>query len=364
MNASSRNANAARVARYALGAAYVVYFVQSYRRKGFPFDRERVMLWTASALIIASVGRGWRWARRVAIDWIPFAVLLFVYDYSYGFAKGSGRSVIVAPLVRADKLLFGGQVPAAWLQHHIGHVGAVHWWEVGVSIVYASHFVMPFALAGFLWWRSRRLWRQWVTRLLTVSFSAAAIYAVVPTGAPWYAANQGLIAALDRPVARGWTKIGFYAAPALYQRGRNLINPYAALPSLHAAYSFLLAQFVFQQIGKGRWRALVFAYPAAMAFTLLYGGEHFVVDILAGWLLAAAATFLCDRVTQWWARRQRRSTVVLARRRQAGLGSVQDTGAQQRGVGVGERSGEQRLVAVVEPEEVRDDVHPLAERQP
>jgi len=307
VSAPFQRARAARIGRYVLGTVYVAYFVQSYRSKGFPFDRERVLLWIAGALFVTSVGRGWRWALSVAIDWVPFAVLLFVYDYSYGFAKGSGRSVVVAPLVRADRLLFGGHVPAEWLQHHIGHSGPVHWWEVGVAVIYASHFVVPFALAGAFWWRSRHLWRRWVARFLTVSFSSALIYAVIPTGAPWYAADRGLITNLDRPVARGWTKIGFYAAPALYQRGRNLINPYAALPSLHAAFSFLVAQFVFQLIGKGKLRLLVFLYPAAMAFTLLYGGEHFAVDILAGWLLAALAALVCDRITRRMARRRQRA---------------------------------------------------------
>ena len=296
-------ARVARLGRYALGVGYVAYFVSSYRRRGFPFDRERVMLWIAAALVITSVGRGWRWALRVAVDWVPFAVLLYAYDLTYGFATRFGRPVLVEPLVAADKLLFAGQVPAVWVQQHISHHGGVAWWELAVSIVYASHFVLPFALAGALWWRSRRLWRQWVTRLLTLSFSAVIVYAALPTGAPWYAAQQGLISPIDRPVGRGWVTIGLHAAPALLQRGRQFVNPYAALPSLHAGYSFLFALFVFGLLGRGRWRLLVFAYPVAMAFVLIYGGEHFVADILAGWALAGASSWLCRRVGRWWSAR-------------------------------------------------------------
>ena len=185
-------ARVARLGRYALGVGYAAYFVSSYRRRGFLFDRERVMLWIAAALVITSVGRAWRWALRVAAEWVPFAVLLYAYDRSYSFPTEFGRPVLVAPLVGADKLLFAGYVPAVWVQQHISHRGGVGWWELAVSIVYASHFVLPFALAGALWWRSRRLWRQWVTRLLTLSFSAVIVYAALPTGAPWYAAQKGL----------------------------------------------------------------------------------------------------------------------------------------------------------------------------
>ena len=33
-----------------------------------------------------------------------------------------------------------------------------------------------------------------------------------------------------------------------------------------------------------RWRPLLIAYPLAMAFTVVYTGEHYVVDVLLGWL--------------------------------------------------------------------------------
>ena len=303
LSATSRWSALARVGRYALAVGYGAYFVHSYRLHGFPFDRERVLLWIAGALLISSVGRGWRSTARFAIDWIPFALFFFAYDYSYGAAKGLGRPVRVEPLVRIDRFIFGGHVPAVWLQHHIAHAGAVAWWELGVSVVYATHFVLPFLTAGVLWWRSRRLWRRWTSRLLVTSFAAVLIYAVAPTGAPWYAAWEGKIPPLDRPVGRGWTKIGLVAAPALLQRGRQFANPYAALPSLHATYSMLLALFAYQLAGRSRWRWVAFAYPAAMAFVLLYGGEHFAIDIVAGWGLALTASWSCDRLARRWGAR-------------------------------------------------------------
>jgi len=150
-----------RVLRYVLGAAYVVFFVESYRTEGFPFDRERVLLWIAAALTITGIGRPWRWSATLVVDLVPFAVLLYAYDYAYVIAKGVGRTVVYKPLVAADRLLFFGHVPSVWLQAHLAHQGQVAWWELGVSIVYASHFVVPLATAGVARWRSRQLFRQW-----------------------------------------------------------------------------------------------------------------------------------------------------------------------------------------------------------
>ena len=52
-------------------------------------------------------------------------------------------------------------------------------------------------------------------------------------------------------------------------------------------------------------------YPLAMAFTLVYTGEHFVIDVLLGWLYAStifvAGNRLFDRYEQW---RERRAAVA------------------------------------------------------
>jgi membrane-associated phospholipid phosphatase len=66
------------------------------------------------------------------------------------------------------------------------------------------------------------------------------------------------------------------------------------MPSLHAAYPFMLMLF-FWPAGKLA-RFLLGAYTLAMAFALVYGGEHFVVDILVGWAMALAAYALVGQV--------------------------------------------------------------------
>ena len=49
------------------------------------------------------------------------------------------------------------------------------------------------------------------------------------------------------------------------------------------------------------WRVLLAAYALAMALTLVYTGEHYVVDVLAGWLVAVVgvvASRLVARLTR------------------------------------------------------------------
>ena len=63
----------------------------------------------------------------------------------------------------------------------------------------------------------------------------------------------------------------------------------AAVPSLHAAYALLIALFLWP-LARGAWRIPLAAYPVAMGFALVYTAEHYVVDVLLGWVYAAAAT--------------------------------------------------------------------------
>ena len=329
LHATTRaRSGALRAARWLIALAYVVVFVQQYRAKGFPFDRERVLLWIVGGLLITTVGRSWRSAVQILIDWFPFALLVYAYDYTQSVAQELGVPVLVRPVVAVERVLFLGTVPSVWLQQQLLAPEGVRasWWELGVSIVYASHFVVPYALAGVLWWRSRAQWKRWVLRFMTLSLGACLTFALLPTAPPWFASDSGVIGAVGRPAGRGWTRIGFYAAPQLLTWGRDHANPYAAVPSLHAGYAFLVALFLYRIIGHGRVRALLFLYPMAMAFALVYAGEHYVIDVLLGFGYAGLAMSAGSRLERRWGRRRRsRSRTTTAAASTAGAAVAEVT---------------------------------------
>jgi membrane-associated phospholipid phosphatase len=92
-------------------------------------------------------------------------------------------------------------------------------------------------------------------------------------------------------------------AVALWQTDDAFYNDVAALPSLHAAYPLLLLLFFW---GAGRTVRLgLGAYVLAMAFTLVYTGEHYVSDIVVGWAYAGASFVAVTAVQRRWAARRR-----------------------------------------------------------
>ena len=91
---------------------------------------------------------------------------------------------------------------------------------------------------------------------------------------------------IERIVGRGWGKLNMHTASALIDQGQASVNLVAAVPSLHAGLTLAIAAFLWNRVHRG-WRPLLVAYVLVMAFTLVYTAEHYVIDILLGWALAA-----------------------------------------------------------------------------
>ena len=106
-----------------------------------------------------------------------------------------------------------------------------------------------------------------------------------------------------RVVQEVWANLGFSGPAKVFAgEGTNVANPVAALPSLHAAWPMVILLFVWKTAPRGRW--LMVGYQLAMAFVLVYGGEHYVSDILLGYLYAVVAFVVVNRlVTRYDARR-------------------------------------------------------------
>ncbi|WP_422268916.1 phosphatase PAP2 family protein [Mycobacterium sp.] len=312
---------------------------------GVAFNRELLLLYIATGLIAASIGRGHK-AITVLRDWLPFALVLVLYDLSRGAADMLGAPALWRFQPDADRRLFFGTVPTVWLQERI-KMPQPPWWEVIISSIYMSFFILPYAVAGVLWLYNRTDWAAFVRRFVALSFAAVAVYVVVPAAPPWAAArctaadiasgpsnppcmyrgaagvpDGGLLGAVhmsqpgahqfvERISTRGWGTLHLQSAGALVNSGQASVNLVAAIPSLHAALTAMISIFLWRRVKRG-WRPLLVAYPLAMAFVLVYSAEHFVVDILLGWALAAAVSALLGLLDSWWSRHRASKSAALA----------------------------------------------------
>jgi len=307
------------VRRIAIGA-YVVVLVRQSFDQGVPIGKDRVIAWTCAALVCVSIGRPWRRMRQIALDWIPFALVLVAYDYSRGAADSLGLGVNFTPQLDADKLLFFGHVPTEWLQDHLFNVrltalgqvsatGAVRWYEVVFDLVYLSHYLTAFVLAGVLWARERARFIAFACRFVTLSFAGFITYAVFPAAPPWMAAEEGYLpVTVGRIGGRGSRAIGLEFVRDLVDKGAQVSNLVAAVPSLHAGYATLVAIALWRSVP--RWgRPLLAAYPVLMGLALVATGEHYVVDIILGILYALGVHALWNAIER---RRRERQAAAQA----------------------------------------------------
>ena len=300
----------ALLSRYRWVALWCVALVAFTLVVGLPTSRTQIFVFTALGLVAISQGtRSATW-KRVLVDWVPFYLILTVYDA----LRGSANDWLMPhalPQIHIDRTLFGGEVPTVQLQHALYTPGVAHVWDYAAFAVYMTHFIVPFVIAGVLWHFSHERFRRFAFLFLTLTFAGFTTYVLYPAVPPWLASQNQQIQPTAKIIGEMWAHIGLANGSSVFSATGHFANPVAAMPSLHAAYPMLIALFFLPMVRR-RWRPLLLLYPLAMGFTLVYTGEHYVIDVIIGWLYAAAVYFGGSRVYAWWLRRreQRRVTTL------------------------------------------------------
>jgi membrane-associated phospholipid phosphatase len=282
---------------------YAVLLAVWTKLLGIPNDTVQVFLWLWFATIMWHIEAPRGYHLRFLRDWWLPVVGLVVYFYSRGLTDELGLPVHYTMPIRFDEWLAGGTLPTEWLQRELcgepcDRDSHPRWYDVLLTTVYASHFLVGLTLAAVLWIRDRAAWLRWMHRYVTINFGALVVYIVYPMAPPWLASEEGFIEdPLPRLTGRGWDDLGGLGRFDLVLQGVG--NPVAAMPSLHAGIAGLVAIYGIWRL-RSPLRFLLALYPLAMGFALVYYAEHYVVDLLAGWLLAAAVMVGCGL----WERRR------------------------------------------------------------
>jgi membrane-associated phospholipid phosphatase len=240
--------------------------------------------WVALALLVvaAAMGRG----KQFIFDFVPFLLLFFAYEVMRGFASKTG----FAPhdLSGAERFLFFGNLPTVVLQHALYDPHQIRLIDAVAIGFYFLHFVLPVAVGFVFWLGSREHYWRFVSALLLMSFLAFVTYLFFPSTPPWLQFPHEVHKIADETVSK-WG-LSYYTSP-VYEN----LNPnrYAAFPSLHAAYPTLAVVFAWR-----RYRRLaigLLAWAACVWFSVVYLGEHYVVDVLCGFAFVAVSAFIVQQ---------------------------------------------------------------------
>lgn len=286
--------------------------IAMWRRGGF-IEADTFLIFLVPLMVVIALVLGQ--TRMLLRDWIPFALVLFGWQLLRGYAdeaaSGRGFTLHNEDLIAAERALFGGQLPTVVLQRALYEPGQVHWYDVMSTAFWSFHFVLPLAFAFLLWIRDRDLYWKFVRALLVLSFAAFITYVLYPAVPPWLAARYygtipESIYMIRDEVFSGW----LYGPNVSYVMRYGNPNVVAAMPSLHAAYPTLIFLISIQY-----WRRvapLALLYCLCLWFSIVYLGDHYVVDVLAG-IVYALATLLALETVGWLQRRRSAGRMAMDR---------------------------------------------------
>lgn len=266
--------------RTAAAAAYVIALVAVAIFLGIALVPDRLVIGFLPVVLV--VGR----FRAFVRDWLPFLVVLFGYEYLRGFGGHLIAQVHFTTMLRFDQGLFG-VVPTQYLQNRFFTPTHLHWYDYLATLFDFMHFVVPMLFGLYLWFKAPARFSRFAFALLLLSLLALATYLGFPAAPPWLAGEDGYLpgvaSVLSHTLQSFPTRLQL---PTIYSE----FDPdvVAAVPSLHAGYACLVALFLGRTFGR-RGSALGMAYAAAMGLSLVYLGEHYVGDVIAGFLYAITA---------------------------------------------------------------------------
>ena len=205
-------------------------------------------------------------------------------------ADETGITVHYAYVIDLETALFG-VVPSAWLQAHLYEPARATLIDIFAAVVYVSYYFIFHILALLLWLRHRDRFPFYAGAVLLTYYLGLAVSFLLPTAPPWLAAEAGEIPTTMR-IFRDFVTT---ASDGSYEAGLQVasVNDVAAMPSLHMAITVIVAiaaWWLHRLAG-----ILAFLYAGSMAFALVYLGEHYLVDIVAGVLTAGLAWMLAAR---------------------------------------------------------------------
>lgn len=232
--------------------------------------------------------------RDVAVCALQMWAYLYAYKSPHDDPDGQRARVRVDYPIVADRVLGLGELPTVRLQRALAaHVaGAEDWSALDRVLVWAhwSWFLVPHGSLLYILLRHRERFPRAAALTYAVFDVGASVYWLLPTAPPWWAAeaHASYGGHAVRPVRRMMVEYG----ELFWRDGWTSLysvfggNPLAAMPSLHFATS-VMAALLLAEVGPVAG-AVGIGYAATLGFALVYLGEHYVVDLIAGAALTLA----------------------------------------------------------------------------
>ncbi len=252
--------------------------------------------------------------RQAAVCVLNMWVYTAAYKMPHDDSRRQAERVRIDYPIAIDRVLGLGVTPTLRLQRTFANPGAVNRLERVLVWCHWTWFFVPHLSVLYVLSRDPDRFVSAAARMYAVFDIGAVFYWAVPTAPPWWAAahghqEEGEAIRVRRMMIEYGNQFWGKRWGALYDVLGG--NPLAAMPSLHFATS-LMAAHLLEEVGPVS--GLVgWTYAGLLALALVYLGEHYVIDLIAGAALAEGVRLGAPRATRI-ARRGLRSLRLLEAR--------------------------------------------------
>jgi len=239
--------------------------------------------------------------------WAAYFLGFVLFAHLRTLADETGIAIKGHYVLGAERWLFGGSLPTEWLQHRFYRPGSIGALEILCAAIYMSYFIVPHLVALVLWKRNPDSFVRYGLSVLFTVYAGLVVCFAVPTSPPWLAERFAGGPHLSRVLTEAF---GHSPEQAGAHSGVAGTNPFAAMPSLHIALTMLVVLALWRH---RLLRGLAILYAASMAFALVYTGEHYVIDELAGLATAGVAWTMATGLVRARVRTPRVHPLAVAR---------------------------------------------------
>jgi membrane-associated phospholipid phosphatase len=217
--------------------------------------------------------------RDVALFALQMWAFTMAHEIPYDDPEALRRRLRSRYPIAVDRVIGGGRLPNSRLQQALSRLPRGGVVDRFLTWVHWLWFIEPYLALVLILLRDNDRFPRAARQMAAVFDLGCAVYFAVPTAPPWWSAQEGLT---GEEVRRVMVEVGEEtwgsAWPAMYDALGG--NPWAAMPSLHFATS-LTAALSLSEAGRVEG-ALGWGYAGALGFALVYLGEHYVTDLIAG----------------------------------------------------------------------------------
>jgi membrane-associated phospholipid phosphatase len=205
-------------------------------------------------------------------DWYPVILFPILYKEVEVFAAAFGNWGLTEPIRRLEVAIFGGH-PSITLAERLDWVPLSEF----LHLCYLSHVVLLPGLGGY-WYATQRIVFRELVFLVSMTLAISYLFFILfPVDSPFY---------LSEPPGEPLSGHLFYDLVHFVSDNGGARG--GAFPSTHVSVTSVILWVAWQ---RQRMIAYCLAPVALGLFSAtVYGRFHYVVDVFAGWALAATIT--------------------------------------------------------------------------